>query len=113
MSHQLISALIIAITLAADLYTDLAKYWGRVNHRKGFWLRVPSAIAATIIYWPSLMLWFSYWMLMDSVIGVVKFRNVFAIGSTAWLDRMQHRYPFLIWLKYGTGVGSIILYIWL
>lgn len=109
---MILSLIIILATLLIDLATDL-RQWTHIRHKRGLWLRLPSFIAATIIYWPSAGLWLTYGAVFDSVIGLVKYNNWLALGTTSWLDRLQRRCMWLVVVKYGVGMTGLILYIWL
>lgn len=110
MNHPLLAALIIAATLVADIYTDLRR-WGRINHIRGAWLRVPSAIIAAIINPWSLVLWLAYWPLFDMWLAIGRRLPVLYVGETSWLDKLQQRGKWLIAVKWGLGVAAVILYL--
>lgn len=102
---MLIALLIISLTLTIDLLTDL-KQWGRINHIRGWLLRLPSFAVATWLDPKSALLWLVYWVVFDAIIGIVKYRNIFAVGTTSFLDR---HIP--VWLKWGMGAGGMGTYL--
>lgn len=117
MSNQLISALIILAVLIADIFTDsLAKRdvltgkWN-VNHTTGLLWRIPGFIAATWIYWPSMILWLAWWPLFDMGVSLLRGMPWHYTGTTSRLDLLQSRYPILKWAKWGGGLISLIVYI--
>lgn len=116
MNHPLLAALIIAACLIADIWTDvtskrdvLTGKWN-VNHRRGLLWRIPAFIAATWIYWPSLMLWLWFWCIFDTAMAL-RTGHWARLGETSTLDKLQRKYRWLQWVKYGMGVLAIILYI--
>lgn len=114
MTPQLIAAIIILITLIVDAVTDLNRWdQGRINHGRGAAIRLLVLIGCLFIDWHSICLWIPYGIIFDICLNLGRKLRVLYVGETAWIDRLQRRYPFLIWLKYGAGVASIIIYIWL
>lgn len=116
---KLIAASIILICLVIDLITDLSAKrdvltgkWN-VNHKRGVICRIVAAIPATIIYWPSLMLWVTYMVVFNEVISLKIYGRLGVTGQTAWLDRLFLRYHWMKWAAYGGGVVGLIIYIWL
>lgn len=119
------AAAIVCITWYIDVRTDFARWEkGAVNHIRGAWLRLLGFIPATLLDWHSGLLWALYWPLFDGVLGVwVKKREIdkfntipnhfswWYLGTSSWLDRMQHRFKWLVWVKYGLAVTALILYL--
>jgi len=54
---------------------------------------------------------FNFWMLMDSIFGLLIARNPLFLGTSSKLDRLQTKYRFIQVLKYLLAVGSIIFLI--
>lgn len=108
--EEMIAALIILLTLAIDLYTD-TRETTKVKHLRGALLRVPSfAVAAWLNPW-SLLLAFTYWAAMDTAVGWIKHGKPLYLGKRSKLDRLQHRYPAVRWVKYIAGVLAIVTYV--
>lgn len=106
----MLSALIILLTLAIDVYTDTRPN-ARVNHWRGLLLRLPSfAVAAWLEPW-SLLLALPYWGLFDVLFGWVKHGKPLYLGTRSRLDLLQRRYPWLVGVKFMVGVGALIIYI--
>lgn len=107
----MIPALIILLTLAIDVYTD-TRPTTKVKHLRGALLRVPSfAVAAWLNPWSALLA-LPYWAAMDTAVGWIKHGKPLYLGTRAKLDRLQHRYPVVRWVKYISGVLAIIIYVW-
>lgn len=110
----LISIIVIVITLIIDVITDLNRWdEGRINHGRGAAIRLVVLIGCLFLDWHSICLWIPYGIIFDTALNIGRKLPVGYVGFTSAWDKLQHKYPFLIWLKYGAGVGSIILYIWL
>lgn len=108
----MLPTLIIAATMAIDVYTD-TRPTTKVKHLRGALLRVPSfAVAAWLDPW-SLLLALPYWGLFDMLFGWVKHGKPLYLGTRSKVDLLQRRYPWLVPVKFVLGVGGIILYIWL
>lgn len=102
--------IILLLTLAIDVYTD-TRPSTKVKHLRGILLRVPSfAVAAWLNPWSALLA-FTYWAAMDTAIGWIKHGKPLYLGTRAKLDILQHKYPWLVPVKFAVGVGSLITYI--
>lgn len=110
MNHPLLAALIIAATLVVDVITDL-KRWGRINHIRGTWLRVPSALIAAIIHPWSLILWVAYMAVFNLALNIGRGLPWDYVGQTAWSDKVIRCNPWLQWVGWIAGIMSIIIYI--
>jgi hypothetical protein len=96
----MLTLLPILITFTLDILTDV-RQWGRIKHVRGALLRVPG-IALTIWLDPmNAILVPAYWGLFDITIALAKGLPWYYIGTTSWLDRLQRRYRWLMWVKWG------------
>lgn len=124
-SFPFIAVGIVCITWYIDVRTDFARWdKGTVNHVRGAWLRLLGFVPTTLLDWHSVLLWLPYWPLFDGVLGVWKReqwrqRNGIAycpfgwfyLGTTSRLDRMQHKYKWLVGVKYGLAGAALIIYL--
>lgn len=55
---------------------------------------------------------FIFWAAFDPLFGLIIAGDPGFLGTTAKLDRLQHKYPWIVWAKYIGAVISIILFIW-
>lgn len=89
-------------------------FGGKTNkHTKG-----PLITAAVIIICSWLAGWFTGFMwafafmaLFDPLYGISIGQGPGYLGTTAKLDRVQHRYPWLVWLKYIGAFAFTLLFI--
>lgn len=106
--------LIYLLTLAVDLITDY-RIWAHkkiVNHIRGGLLRCIGLIPAVwLMGWYSIGLVFTYWLVFDLIFGTLIIRNPLFLGTTGYLDRLQHRYTWLVIVKFVLGVGGVVLII--
>ncbi len=106
--------IIYLLTLALDIITDY-RLWAKhksPNHTRGFLLRIlPLGVALWLMGWWSLGLLFTYWMLMDSIFGLLIARTPLYVGTTARLDRLQRVNPWIMVLKFVLGIAGAVVYI--
>lgn len=109
--------LIFLATISADLITDVGRYYDKkkVNHTRGALLRLIGIVpAAYFMGWVSApMLLFWYWVLFNGLYNVFIGKEWEFVGTTAWIDRMIRKHPWINWVKYGGLVNATILYFWL
>lgn len=56
---------------------------------------------------------FGFWSIFDSLYGIFIGQGPLYVGTTAKLDKLQHSYPILKWIKYlGAIAGVIVFCIW-
>jgi hypothetical protein len=108
--------LIFFATLAIDLYTDIRLFYRRrpVKHVRGAILRllglIPACLFGGWVFVP--FAFFGYWSLFDTLWGLFTSRKWPFIGSTSKLDRLQRKYPALLWFKYLGFIASIVILIY-
>lgn len=107
---MLISLLIFITTLGVDAYTDL-KRWGRVNHTRGAILRCLALAVAAVFDVKILLLLPGYACVFDCLLCLFRGLPVFYVGTTSAMDRLQRRYPVLVWVKFGLGIAGVIIYV--
>lgn len=96
MSHRMIISLIIfVVVLIIDIVTDY-RLWSKgkpVKHFSGAILRIVGLIPAVILGgWETIgPYFFGYWILQDSIMGLLIARNPFYLGDTAQLDIWQKK----------------------
>jgi hypothetical protein len=121
-TKEIIAIVITALVLAVDLITDY-RLWlkyrnevkpeGSVKHKYGAWLRLAGLAAPLVLGWPflSIAICFVYWVFFDGIMNILMRENFFRIGTTAWLDKQQRKYPIIVWVKYIGLIGSVTFYI--
>lgn len=113
---QMIGFLIFGVTLIVKLNVDYWQYLKgkKINHSL-------EAVFVTILlvgasyfsgWWAIPMFFFGFTCLFDPAFALLMGQKPFYLGTTAKLDILQRKYPFLQWLKYILFIGSIILYIY-
>lgn len=106
--------LIYLLTLTVDIITDYRIWLHKktVNHKRGALLRLIGLVPAMwLLWWEGVLLLPAYWMLFDAVYGTLIARTPLYVGTTAWLDRLQRRYPWLMVAKFALGTGGIVAFI--
>lgn len=103
------------IALMAKLWVDI-RLWKRGkgnDHVLGPALIVALIGFCTILAgWESLPLWlFAWWALFDTLWGLIVLGKPFYVGTTARLDILQRKYPWIQVAKYVGLILSIILYV--
>jgi hypothetical protein len=113
--NLIIALCLFAAVLIARLIYDVHLYMsGKPNtHFTGPVITVAVLIACTVLAgWLSGPMWFlSFWAIFDPAYNLLIGQKAGFIGTTAGLDQLQHKYPFLVWVKYCGAVVSIILFI--
>lgn len=122
---KLTSSIIIVIaTLLGKLAYDRHKHFSRekINHTvEGaivFVLLVTaSLIAGRFTDWLTIalaliMYLFIFWALFDLGFGTLIAKDPLFLGTSAKLDRLQHKYPWVVWAKFIGVPVSIILFIY-
>lgn len=106
---------IFIMTLIGKLLFDVHLYYsGRSNeHTLGPLIVLIALIACSwVSHWYYLPGWMSlFWACFDPLYAVLIGQKWHFVGSTSFLDRLQHRYPFIACVKYILGVTSLILFI--
>lgn len=111
---MIIAWLIWLATLVIDLFTDVRRYYQRraVDHTRGAVLRlfglVPACALGGWAFIPVAL--FGYWILFNGLYNVFTGRRWFYVGGTANLDKLERRYPWIVWVKYLAFLTSIIIY---
>lgn len=110
-----IALLIWLAAFVAKLWRDVWLYRNgkRNRHTIGPALVVVAIAAATYFGgWITLPLWgFGWWALFDPAYALSIGKHPSFLGTTAKLDRLQRKYPFLVYLKYALFIASIIFYV--
>lgn len=52
---------------------------------------------------------FIFWAAFDSIFGLIIASNPLFLGTSAKLDRLQHKYKWIVWVKY---IGAILSILW-
>lgn len=115
--------IIFLVTLIIDLATDY-RLWlkyrnvnrpnGSVNHTVGGALRL-AMLALSIIFlgwWAIPMVLFVYWILFPGIFNLLIRQDWDYVGNTAYLDKLERKYPVITYIRYGGAILSIILYIY-
>lgn len=107
---------IFAVTLIAKLNLDYWQYLKgkKINHAlEAVFVTIALGVASFFAGWISApMFFFGFTCLFDPAFAMLIGQKPFYVGTTAKLDILQRKYPFLQVLKYILFVGSIILYIY-
>lgn len=109
---MLISLLIFITTLGVDLYTDL-RLWdsGKINHKRGAIIRCLALAVAAVFDVKILLLLPGYACVFDCLLCLFRGLPVFYVGTTSALDKLQRRYPALVWVKFGLGAAGVAAYL--
>jgi hypothetical protein len=101
--------LLIIVKLAFDV-----RLWlnNRQNRHRWAWLvAIVLLVCSWQAGWESTGIWFFwYWIIFDGMYNILIGEKWWYIGETAWLDKMQRIYPFLVYVKYAGAILSIIFY---
>lgn len=94
---------------------DVRLYHSRkVNkHRLGAAIVLFALIGASWVSgWLTTPFWFfGWWLIFDACYNILIGQKWNYIGETAWLDRMQRKYPAVTWFKYLGFIASIVILI--
>lgn len=111
---MILGLIIFILTLAAKLVYDVNQYNKHltINHAKeAFFVSLALLGASFFGGWLSVPIWFfGFWVLFDGFFNLFINQKWGYIGNTAKLDQLQHKYPFLTWIKYVALAASITLF---
>lgn len=106
---------IFSCTLIGKLIFDLHLYYsGEANkHTLGpMIVFIALVVCSWLGGWITIpMWWFGYWAIFDTLYAVCIGQKFYYVGTSAWLDKMQRRYPVLVYIKYGGAILGIVLFI--
>lgn len=114
-SNEIIALLLFIACLAGRLAYDTWLYQSRKvnNHVVGPAITLVVIVACCwLAGWLSIPMWFfGFAAIFDPSYAVLIGQKPGFLGTTAKLDRLQHRYPPLVWVKYIGAVVAILLFI--
>lgn len=116
MTRKLFIAIILfVLTITGKLIIDLNLYYsgGVNNHTLGAAMVVICLVACTLLAgWRSSVMWFfGFWALFDSLWGLFTGNGFLYLGTTAWLDQLQKEHHWIQIAKYVLAVAGTAWYV--
>lgn len=104
------------VCMAIKLAVDLQQFHSRktINHAlEAVFVAIALAALSFLAGWKSAGIWFfGWWMVFDFMFNVLVGNPPFYVGETAWLDKLQRKYPVLQFARYVLFIGSVIFFIY-
>lgn len=109
------SLVLFILAITAKLCIDIARHWDdKVTfHGQGALIASIAIVGCSwMAGWSSLpMFLFGWWAIFDTAWGWIVLKKPFYVGTTAKLDILQRKYPWVQVAKYVGFILSIILYV--
>lgn len=116
LTRLIIAIIIFAVCLSVKVAIDLRTHYSgkQVNHKAG--ALVVCIALLTLSFWvgyKSAPMWFfGWWVIFDLCWNVFVGNPLLYVGETAYLDKLQRKYPVLQVARYLLFIGSIIFFIY-